>query len=50
MHLLAQRQETAAERLIERHILSALEDIVQFAVHGANSENGSVEYSIKSLR
>jgi DNA-binding GntR family transcriptional regulator len=49
--LIAKRQEKAAERLMEHHILSALEDIVQFAVHQSDKrEDGPLEYGIKSLR
>jgi DNA-binding GntR family transcriptional regulator len=49
--LIAKRQETAAERLMEHHILSALEDIVQFAVQqGDMREDGPLELGIKSLR
>ncbi len=32
IELIGKHQEKAAERLIERHILSALEDILQFAI------------------
>jgi len=49
--LIERREAKAAERLMERHILSALEDIVRFAVQqGAAGADEPAEYGIKSLR
>ena len=36
IELIGTHQEKAAERLIERHILSALEDILHFAIGGTS--------------
>ncbi len=49
IELIGNRQEAPAERLMERHILSALEDIVRFAIREQRRDDPA-EYGMKSLR
>jgi DNA-binding GntR family transcriptional regulator len=49
--LIARRQEKAAERLMERHILSALEDILRFAIREqGDRQDDPAGYGMKTLR
>jgi DNA-binding GntR family transcriptional regulator len=51
IELITRRQEKAAERLMERHILSALEDIVRFAIRDqAEKDDDPAAYGMKGLR
>ncbi|MGH9370816.1 MAG: FCD domain-containing protein, partial [Vicinamibacterales bacterium] len=50
VELIARRQAKPAERLMERHILSALEDIVQFAIRDQARKDDDVGYGVKGLR
>jgi DNA-binding GntR family transcriptional regulator len=51
IELIARREQERAERLMERHILSALEDIVRFAIREQMAQpDDSVEYGTKTLR
>lgn len=50
VELIARRQAKAAERLMERHILSALEDIVRFAIRDPVKKEDAVGPGMKSVR